>query len=659
MTLRKMCCLLGTGTAAASFGQSQDLGSLSIDDLMKVEVVSASKFAQSLKSVPAAIYVLSSEDIKRSGATNIPDMLRLVPGVQVAQIDANKWMISIRGFNTRYSDKLQVLIDGHSIYTATISGVYWDEFNIPPDNIDRIEVIRGPGGAVWGANAVNGVINIITKRASETQGAAVDAGGGDPVHSIARMRVGGKIGKDFFYSVYAEQMGFDNLTPTLDVPGNDGWHALRAGFRVDGTSGSNSFTVTGYDSTMHMGQVSLFPDPNPPYTRLDRSRWTNEQRYITGLWTKDHGHGTTSEFKTSFSSEKRDDPDSLTRRETIDVEYRMSSVSPSAKVSWGVSLRHNHDQLSGLYTFDPPSKMDDVYGGFYQIEKRFRHNLKLTLGSTIEHNVYTGIEVQPSARLLWDKNSKETYWAGISHAVKTPSRAEAGSIAPYQYFDSNGQLVEIELVGNPNIRSQTLTAFEVGARYQPSPRAMFDVTGFVNAYDNLNTFEPMAPLFVNDPVPHTVLRYQFDNKAHALTGGLELNAQLLPQKDWKLQFNFSFFTDKFGFDPSSHDAFGVHGGNGRTGSNPRYTIGLRSSHDLGKGISFDANALYVDAQPSTGIPAYTRLDLRLGWKPNKNMEFALSGQNLLQPNHVEGYQLLTEVPSKLRRGILLTATWRF
>ncbi len=659
MNARNIWCLLGTGTAAVSFGQSQDLGSLSIDDLMKMEVVSASKFAQTLKTVPAAIYVLSSEDIKRSGATNIPDMLRLVPGVQVGQIDANKWMVSIRGFNTRYSDKLQVMIDGHSIYTATISGVYWDEFNIPPDTIDRIEVIRGPGGAVWGANAVNGVINIITKKASETQGVAIDLGAGDPVSPVARVRYGTKIGKNVFLTAYAERMGFESLTPVANVDGIDGWQALRAGFRLDGTSGSNSFTVTGYDSSMHMGQVAVFPTPNPPYTILDRSRWTNEQRYITGLWTKDHGKGMTSELKASYSQERRNDTDSLTHRETFDAEYRTSMVSPSTKVSWGVSLRHTRDRLSGLNQLDPASKTDDVYGGFYQIDKKLAHNLKLTLGSTVEHNNYTGIEFQPSVRLLWDKNPKETYWAGISHAVKTPSRAETAGHIPFQYFDLNGQLVEIELIGNPNIRSQSVTALEVGARYQPNSRTMLDVTGFVNAYSNLNTFEPMAPVFVNDPFPHLVIPYRWDSKGHALTGGIELNAQVLPQKDWKLQLNMSFFTDKFGFSSTSQDAFGDHGGSGRTSSSPRYMVGLRSSHDLGRGVTFDVNAQYVDGQPSLGISTYTHLDMRLAWKANKNMEFALSGQNLLQPSHVEGYSLLTEVPSKIPRSILFSATWRF
>ena len=655
MISKNVWCLVSTGAAAISFGQSQDLGSLSIDDLMKVEVVSASKFAQTQKSVPAAIYVLTSDEIKRSGATNIPDMLRLVPGVEVAQIDANKWMVSIRGFNTRYSDKLQVLIDGHTIYTATISGVYWDEFNIPANNIDRIEVIRGPGGAVWGANAVNGVINIITKKASELLGTSIDVAAGDPVNSIGRLNYGAKIGKDVFLSTYAERMGFDNLTPVSSAPGNDGWQALRGGFRIDGKSGFDSFTVTGYDSEMHLGQVSLFPSPTPPYTSLDQSRWVNEQRYITGQWTNDRGKGLTSELKASFSQERRNDPDYLTARDTFDAEYRTSMALPTAKVSWGMSLRHTSDLLTGLYTTTPPSVTDDVYGGFYQIEKKLGHSSTLTLGSTIEHNPYTGIELQPSARFLWEKSSTETYWAGISHAVKTPSRADTSATIPYKYLNSNGQLVEIELMGNPNIQSQGLTALEVGARYQPNSRTMLDVTAYINAYDHLDTYEPTAPVVVMNPVPHGLIGYLWANKAHALTGGLEMNAQVLPAKDWKLQLNFSLFTEQYDLNSDSQDAFGTQIG-GRNGADPRYTVGFRSSHDLGKGLTFDVNTQYVDAQPSIGVPAYTHLDLRVGWKQTKNLEFSLSGQNLLQATHVEGFNVLTEVPSMIRRSILFTAT---
>ena len=292
------------------------------------------------------------------------------------------------------------------------------------------------------------------------------------------------------------------------------------------------------------------------------------------------------------------------------------------------------------------------------MEKNLGHSLHLTLGSTIEHNDFTGIELQPSARLLRDRNPKETYWAGISRAVKTPSRGETAGNVPYSIFSSGGQLFEIELFGNPKIRSERLTAFEVGARYQPSSRTMIDATGFLNLYDRLNTFEPLAPAFVMNPVPHTVIGYQWDSKAHALTGGFELNAQYLPQSDWKLQLNFSFYTDSFGLDSDSHSGFPLHGA-GTMGSTPRYTVGLRSSHDLKNGLEFDLNAQYVDAQPSVFIPAYTRLDARLGWKASRNLEFNLVGQNLLQSTHVEGFKLLTEVASKLQRSLLATATWRF
>lgn len=642
-------------------GPKQDLTNLNIEDLLKIDVVSASKFAQSIMSVPAAIYVLTGEEIQRSGAQTLPEMLRLVPGVHVAQIDANKWMISIRGFNHRYANKLQVLIDGHSIYTPLFSGVNWEEFHVAPDDIDRIEVLRGPGGAVWGANAVNGVVNVITKSASETQGWNSQTSVGD-VSANHRLRYGGTAGKAAYYRLYAEVMNFESLQPVLDIPMADGWQALRTGFRLDANHGREATMVEGYAAQNRLGGTSDIPIFVEPYTRLSTDRFTNRNWFINGLWTRDLGDGRLRQVRISEAATHRRDPDVQTDRTTLDAEFRESAaLTGGGKISYGLSYRHTRDDsrgVEGTYELIPEKNVDQVYGGFVQMEKPVGRKLTLTLGSTVEHNDYTGWETQPSARLLFAKSPKESYWMGISRAVRTPSRYETSADLAYQVFDAGNGATEVAIIGNRHLKSEVLNSIEIGARLLPSSRSFLDLTAFVNWYDRVQTFEAQPPTIEPDPIPHIEAGNQVDNKGKVRSGGVEASYHAELTKTWRVGLNYSLLSDKFEFDSGSTDQFGSHA-TGRMGGWPRHMVGFRSSHDLTQSLSLDLAAQYVGPLTSEGVDAYTRLDVKLGYRPHSRLEFSLVGKNLLQSNRREAEKYFNENLSLVPRSWLFSATWWF
>ena len=665
MNLRRLALIAAFGGvsvfACAQDGKKQDLTNLNIEDLLKIDVVSASKFAQSIMTVPAAIYVLTGEEIQRSGAQTLPEMLRLVPGVHVAQIDANKWMISIRGFNHRYANKLQVLIDGHSIYTPLFSGVNWEDFHVAPDDIDRIEVLRGPGGAVWGANAVNGVVNIITKSAAETQGWHSQTSVGD-YSASQRLRYGGTAGPEAYYRVYAEVMNFESLRPVADVPMADGWQALRTGFRLDETHGKESTMLEGYAAQNRLGGTTDIPIFEAPFNRLETQRYTNQNWFVNGLWTRDMGAGRVRQFRISEAQAHRHDPDVQTDRATLDVELRESAAIPNGgRLSYGLSYRHTRDYsrgIEGTYDIVPGRNVDQVYGGFAQIEKPLGRKWSLTLGSTLEHNDYTGWEAQPSARLLFAKSPKESYWMGISRAVRTPSRYETGADLAYQVFDMGNGPTEVSIIGNRNLKSEVLTALELGARLQPTSKSFLDLTAFVNWYDQVQTFEEQPPAMELDPIPHPELGNLVDNKGKVRSGGFEASYQTELSPSWRLGLNYSLFSDKFEFQSDSMDRFGPYA-TGRMGGWPRHMVGLRSSHDLARGWTFDVAAQYVGPLTSGGVDAYTRLDLGLGYRPSSRLELSLTGKNLLQRDRQEADKYFNENLSRVPRSWLFSAAWRF
>lgn len=649
-------------TAGQPAQNQNDLGSMSIEDLMKIEVTTASKSAQSLSSVAAAIYVVTADDIERMGATNIPDALRMVPGVQVAQIDASKWSISIRGFNSRFANKLLVLIDGRSVYTPLFSGVYWDALEVDMQDIDRIEVIRGPGGALWGANAVNGIINIITKNSSETQGTQgyIQSGTASPVDGA--IRYGGQMGPDAYYRVYARYFRIDGLELDNGMKADDGWQALRAGFRADFKSGSaDTFMLSAGGNTAHQGQVSAYPELEPPFGTMLFQRYPVSNWNLVGRWEHHSGPSSTQSLQLNFDHSHRIGPEVDERRDTFDADFQSDhQIGKSHRLVWGLGYRTTRgDTRSGLVAFDPADRTTSLYSAFVSDEWALRSNLHLTLGSKFEHNDYTGWEIQPSARIAWTPSPNQTWWASTARAVRTPSRADVDSWLPIRAFMSDAGIpAMMALFGNKDFKSEEVVTYEIGYRNQPSSTFFADLTAFYSKYRNLRTFEPETPFMSNDPIPHLVVPYRYSNKMKAETAGIEAAAFWKPTSALNMAFSYSLLSTQFTFDADSQDPFALSGSE-RQGSSPRHQFSVRATYDFAPKFHFNAALYYVDKLWGPDIPAYARVDAGLTWHPTKYFSLTLGAQNLLNQRHREMGNVLYEQPTQVERNVYLRLGWRF
>lgn len=639
-----------------------DLGSMSIEDLMKIEVTTASKSAQSLSSVAAAIYVVTAEDIERMGATNIPDALRMVPGVQVAQIDASKWSITIRGFNSRFANKLLVLVDGRSVYTPLFSGVYWDALEVDMQDIDRIEVIRGPGGALWGANAVNGIINIITKNAADTQGTQgyVQSGTASPVDG--GVRYGGQIGPDAYYRVYARYFRIDGLELDNGMPADDGWQALRAGFRADFKSASgDTFMISAGGNSAHQGQVSAYPELLPPFGTMLFQRYPVSNWNIVGRWEHQSSANSTQSLQISYDHSHRVFPEVDERRNTLDIDFQSDhQIGKNHHLVWGLGYRTTRgDTQPGLVSFDPADRTTSLYSAFVSDEWAIRDDLHLTLGSKFEHNSYTGWEVQPSARIAWTPNTNQTWWASAARAVRTPSRADVDSILPIRAFMSDAGLPTlISLFGNKDFKSEEVITYEIGYRNQPNAAFFIDLTAFYNIYHHLRTFEPETPYVAGDPIPHLVLPYRYSNKMKAETAGIEAAAFWKPSSNLNFAFSYSLLSTKYMLDADSQDPFSLSGSE-RQGSAPRHQFSMRATYDFAPKFQFNAALYYVGKVWGSDIPSYARVDAGLTWHPSKHFSLTLGAQNLLNQRHREMGNILYEQPTQVERNVYLRLGWRF
>lgn len=639
-----------------------DLGSMTIEDLMKIEVTTASKSAQSLSNVAAAIYVVTAEDIERSGVTNIPDALRMVPGVQVAQIDASKWAITIRGFNSRFANKLLVLIDGRSIYTPLFSGVYWDALEVDMQDIERIEVIRGPGGALWGANAVNGIINIITKDAADTQGTKgyIRSGTSSPVDGA--IRFGDRMGPDAYYRVYARYFRVDGLELDNGMKADDGWQALRAGFRADfKTASGDTFMLSAGANSSHQGQVSAYPELAPPFGSMRFQRYPVSNWNIVGRWERQSGAHSSQSLQINFDHSHRVIPEVDERRDTFDVDFQSDhQLGKNHRLVWGLGYRTTRDDTrAGLVAFDPADRTTSLYSAFLSDEWTIRNDLRLTIGSKFEHNDYTGWEVQPSARIAWTPNPNQTVWASAARAVRTPSRADVDSRLPIQAFMSEAGIPAlITLFGSEDFKSEEVITYEVGFRHQPSEHFFADLTAFYNIYHHLRTFEPETPIVVTDPVPNLVLPYRYANKMKAETAGLEVAAFWKPSASLNMAFSYSLLSSKFELDEDSQDPFALAGSE-RQGSAPRHQLSLRGTYDISPKLQFNAALYYVDKLWGPGIPAYARFDAGLTWHPSKHFSLTLGAQNLFNERHREMGNVLYEQPTQVERNIYIRLGWRF
>ena len=673
-TGRRRLAVLLTATAALAWtpawagapaGESEDLTSLSLEQLMQLEVTSVSKRPERLSDAAAAVYVITQEDIRRSGATSIPEALRLAPGVEVARIDSSKWAITARGFNSRFANKLLVLIDGRSVYTPLFSGVFWDQQDTLLADVERIEVIRGPGATLWGANAVNGVINIITKPAAQTQGSLVAGALGGEQASLAA-RHGAQLGGNTALRVFGKGFSRD-AGRTAAGEGEDEWRQQRGGFRLDSQpTDGDSLTVSGETFASSAGETFLTPTLVAPFSITQSDDAETAGGHLLGRWDRQLSGRSNASLQAYYQRTSINDPRIAERRDIFDLEAQHDvALGERHRLVWGLGYRVTADEVdsSSTIVLDPDSRTSHLFSGFLQDTIALIPNeLDLTLGTKLEHNDFTGVEVQPNARLSWLPAANQAVWAAVSRAVRTPSRAESdvsinqATLPPGTAANPSALPAFLRAVGDPDFESEELVAYEAGYRIQVDPQLTFDLTTFYNDYDELRGARLGSAFLETSPLPpHLVVPALVDNVLEGQTYGFEIVADWRPIHWWRLQGTYSLLRVELHAKPGA-----ATGAEDEEGYSPQQQAALRSYVDLSENLTFDAALRFVDRLPALGVSSYLALDARLGWRAAPGLEVALVGRNLLDDSHPEfGSETLAISPTEVERSAFVTVQWRF
>lgn len=643
--------------------QDQDLTEFSIEELMDIKVTSVNKKSQRLSDSAAAIFVITREDIRRSGVTSIPEALRMAPGVNVARIDANKWAINCRGFNSRFSPSLQVLVDGRSVYTPSFSGVYWEVTDVLLEDVDRIEVIRGPGATIWGSNAVNGVINIITRRANYTQGGFVQASAGSVERNTMAARYGGTMGKDKFWRVYAKHRSIEDFQRVSGENAGDDWQINQAGFRMDAQlSLTDNFTLQGDIYDGHIHQDLYLYSAEPPYMDEFPVKTDVSGGNIMGRWTKVLSGTSDMSMQMYYDVMKRSEDILNEDRHNVDVEFQHRfGLGFGNDIIWGLRLRHSSDDYSGskVAFMDPVSTNDLLYSAFIQDEiSLLEDKIKLTIGSKFEHNDYTGFEIQPSTRLLWTPGEHHRLWAAVSRATRIPSRMEANAIVYFSGTDIGGSPFYTRFINNEDQTAETLWAWEAGYRFIPQQNLSIDLSLFFNDYKDLRIYSPQGSPYFDAENQILVQDVALSNMANAQSWGAEIAVELATGRKVKWTLAYSLTCHDYDNDQDFELDYGF----------TKHQVSLRGRFDLTENLTLDAWLRYVGKTDANyvfsdtliyEIDDYATLDLRLGWKIRPDLEFFLTGQNLLQDSHLEFVQEAFSYPVEVPRSAYAGLTYKF
>jgi iron complex outermembrane receptor protein len=638
---------------------NDDLKQLSLEQLANIEVISASKEPVTVARTPAAIYVLTSEDIRRSGATSIPEVLRLVPGVEVARIDSNKWSLGVRGFTGRLSRSVLVLIDGRSVYTPLFAGVYWEVQDTLLEDVERIEVIRGPGGTIWGANAVNGVINIVTKNSKDTHGMLASAGGGNVDQGFVNFRLGsGSKDKNVNYRIYGK--GFARGSEFhSDGREFDDWRIGQGGFRTDWNPREHdALTIQGdlYEGVagQRVGITSYSP---PSFTAVEQNAKLAGGN-LMGRWRRDLAAGSDIQVQAYYDRTNREDVNLSEVRNTFDVDLLHHFALPLGQdLIWGVGGRFsvgNAIPVVSTVVITPDKFTDKLYSAFIQDEIPIvESRLSLTVGSKFLHNNYSGFDVQPSARLLWTPRPQHSLWAAVTRAVRTPSRIEedlqlTALIAPTPPLF-------VRVATNRTFSSEHLVSYEAGYRGLIRPYLYLDVAAFYNHYDHLLSIEPGTPFSESSPSPtHLVIPYLFGNGLLGDTSGIEFASEWTPIRSWRLKGSYSYLNLELRRSAGSLDPSTV---SSTEDSSPRHQVVLQSFLQLPKNLELDLTYRFVSALPAQSARSYSTGDVRFGWHVGERVEISIAGQNLFQPHHAE-YGGDPGGLVEVKRSAYAKATWR-
>ena len=615
-----------------------DLKNLTLEELSQIEVTTPSKAPARAFQTAGAISVITGEDIKRSGATSIPEALRLAPGVEVARIDGNKWSIGIRGFGSRLSRSVLVLIDGRTVYTPLFSGTYWEVQDTLMDDIDRIEVIRGPGGTIWGPNAVNGVINVITKDAHDTQGMLASVGGGNEEQGFANFRYGGGT-EDFAYRVYGKAFTRGPESHT-DGRNFDDWRAAQTGMRLDWAGRhQDKFTLQGDLYDEEAGESVQATSYTPPFSWIANDNALLSGGNVMARWARPLAEGNDLQVQAYYDRTNRHEPNFGETRNTFDVDFLQRLRLPARQqVSWGLGMRfspvHDIEVVSGL-TFRPNDRTDYLLTGFLQDDIGLvDHRLTLTLGTKVLRTNFADLSLEPSVRLLWTPTGRDTVWAAFTHGVRTPSDAEENfNLSGFLGSASDGTPSFARFNANNAFAPEQLNGYELGYRRLLGRSVYLDIAGFYNHYHDLFDEEIAGSTFLEtSPAPaHFLLPAQFRNGLRGATEGGEIAPEWRPTSFWRLRGSYSYLHMNLGKSPGSGD---IGTAPIIEGSSPGHQVLVQSAIDIKKTFQFDLTYRYTSALPGQNVPSYSTGDARFSWR-RSHVEVSLVGRNLLQPSHFE------------------------
>jgi iron complex outermembrane receptor protein len=645
--------ILGASAVLASTPeQLEDLTKLSIDELANVQVTVVSRRPEPRSEASGAIHVVTGDEIGRSGATSLADALRGAAGVQVSRIDANKWAVAVRGFASRLGRSVLVLVDGRSVWTPLFAGVYWEAQDTVLADIDRLEIHRGPSGALFGANAMNGVINVVTKGARQTPGLLLTLGGGTEERAFGTARYGGRLGRDVYYRAYAKYFDRDNLRPIAGTA-FDSWHMGQGGFRMDWEPGGPShFTLQGdlYDGAA--GQRVTYASYTAPFLVTAEGEADLRGRNLLARWKRPLGTTGALQIQGYYDYTYRREPHFRERRDTFDVEAQHSfRWKDSHETVWGANYRASIGDFTAVPTivFDPAHRTDDIAGLFAQDDWTLAGGRgRVTLGARLDWDDYTGWHPQPRIRAGWALARRHWAWASVARAVRTGSRLERDVL--FTNATSPVAPVFARAIGNDAFRPESVIAYEAGYRVRLGARAFVDLAGYHNVYDHLATLETGRPFAETAPPgpPRTVVPLTFANGQEGSASGGSLSSVIRISGAWRMQGAYSYLRVNQTPKPGTTDR-----GEGFEGNSPRHQVWLSSFVTVGP-ADFDVLFRWVDRIPTHRIAAYAELDARIAFRPRRAVRLELVGQNLLHARHAEfggGF----EVP----RGVYASATLAF
>ena len=636
-----------------------DTLNLGLEDLMQVVVTSVSKKSQTLADTAAAAYVITADDIRRSGATNLPEALRLAPGVQVSAMGNNKWAVSIRGFADRFANKLLVVVDGRSVYTPLFSGVMWETLDVPLESIARIEVIRGPGASIWGANAVNGVINVITRSAFESQGGELAVAGGTELQGYGLAQFGWSLGPDTAVSLHAMAQDTGPSQGPRGEDGEDDWRNQAVEFGLEQLLESSTLRIDATAARSEAGDAAI-TGLSPPSSQYVPFTQHSEHQTLTARWETQRGERPQQSLQVYVTNSILEHVMLREHRQSADLEYQQHiGLGERHDLIWGLGYRHSLDSIrdTDIVAIADAKDTATLYSLYAQDEVTLvPQRWRLSLGARLDYNDATHLGVQPNLRVLWTPNAGQSAWISLARAVRTPSRIEQSqNVYRYPLASMDPALMPptiLETVTGP-IDDESLDALDFGWRSQLSPTLSFDVAGFYYDYDDLRGGRMSPPQIV--PPGYLIIHTQTDNSVRAQEYGAEasLDWRVLPQ--WRLQANYSWLhtTIERGHDPlqASSDLGGI---------SPEQQFSLRSSLDLPHALRWDAWLRAVGPVDAFDVPGYVTLDMRLAWQAHRRLEVSLVGQNLLDAAHPEFGSLYLETPpTEVQRGAYARIDWKF